>query len=161
MHRTKVATVGLIGLIGLVSVAGFSVNTSAALKVSTQRAFTENVTGAHIGTTGHSFENAYKVTGPLDGAGAGVEEGSITATTPSISGASTLTDYFADGAQKLKETFTLGAPNVNSISTLTGSGKCVGGTGVHKTQKCTYTFTGTDNEKTTVYTFKVTGTYTR
>jgi hypothetical protein len=44
---------------------------------------------------------------------------------------------------------------------LTGTGKCVGGTGVHKNQKCTYTFTGTRNSTTTVYTVKVTGTYTR
>jgi hypothetical protein len=142
-------------------VAGFSANAFAAPKGSTQPAFTENVTGAHIGMTGHSFENAYKVTSPLDGTGAGIEEGLITATTPSTSGTSTLTDYFADGVQTLKETFTLGAPNANSISTLTGNGRCLGGIGIHKMQKCTYTFTGTDNEKTTVYTFKVTGTYTR
>ena len=62
----------------------------------------------------------------------------ITGTTFPRSGNSTLTDYFADGVQKLKETFTLGAPYANDISTLTGTGKCVGGTGVHKEQKCTY-----------------------
>jgi hypothetical protein len=43
-------------------------------------------------------------------------------------------------------------PNANDISTFIGSGKCVGGTGVHKKQKCTYTFTGTAHTKTTVYT---------
>jgi hypothetical protein len=158
MLRAKVAAVGLIGL---VSLAVFSADASAAPKAPTKRAFTENVTGAHIGMTGNSFQNVYKVTSPLDGTGAGIEDGSITATTPSISGTSTLTDYFADGVQKLKETFTLGAPNANDISTLTGNGKCIGGTGVHKKQKCSYNFTGTANAKTTVYTFKVTGTYTR
>lgn len=63
--------------------------------------------------------------------------------------------------RKLTESFELGAPNANDISTLTGNGKCVGGTGVHKMRKCNYTFIGTDNVKTSVYTFKVTGTYTR
>ena len=157
MLRTMVAAVGLVGL---VSVAGFSGNAMASPKDQMNRAFSENVTGAHIGGTGHSFENAYSVTSTLDGTGAGIEEGSITGTSSSISGTSTLTDYFADGVQKLSETFTVGAPNANSISALTGNGRCVGGTGVYKMQKCSYTFTGTDNEKTAVYTLKLTGAYT-
>jgi hypothetical protein len=37
----------------------------------------------------------------------------------------------------------------------------VGGTGVHKKEKCTYTFKGTYNTKTTVANVKVTGTDTR
>jgi hypothetical protein len=94
------ANVAAVGLIGLVIVAGFPVSALAAPKEPTERAFTENVTGAHIGMTGDSFENVYKVTGPLDGAGAGIEDGSVIATS-SISGISTLTDYFADGVQKI------------------------------------------------------------
>ena len=152
---------GAVGTIGLVIVTGFSAYALAAPKGPTKRAFTETITGAQISMTGLSIEGAFKVTNSLDGTGAGIQDGSITGTTFPLSGKSTTTDYFADGVQKLKETFTLGAPNASGISTLTGNGKCVGGTGVHKKQNCTYTFAGTFNSKTTVDTVKVTGTYTR
>jgi hypothetical protein len=142
-------------------VAGFSPYALAAPKGPTKRAFTENVTGAQISMTGLTLKGAFIVTNSLDGTGAGIQEGSISGTTFPISGKTTDTDYFADGVQKLQETFTLGTPNANGISTLTGTGTCVGGTGVHEKQKCTYTFTGTDNLNTKVATAKVTGTYTR
>jgi hypothetical protein len=158
MLRAKVAVVGLIGLI---SVAGFSTYASAAPSGSTNRSFTENVTGAQISMTGLSLETVFRVSNPLDGTGAGISDGSITGTTFPINGKNATTDYFADGVQKLEETFTLAAPNASDISMLTGNGKCVGGTGVHKKQKCTYTFTGTLDFKTTVDTVTVTGTYTR
>jgi hypothetical protein len=45
---------------------------------------------------------------------------------------------------------------------VTGSGKCVqGGTGAHKGEKCTYTYTGTLNPNTNVTNFNITGTTTR
>jgi hypothetical protein len=45
---------------------------------------------------------------------------------------------------------------------ITGSGKCVqGGTGVHKGEKCKYTYTGTLNPNTNVVNFTITGTTTR
>jgi hypothetical protein len=148
-------------MIGLVIVAGFSAYALAAPKGPTKHAFTETITGAQISMTGLSIEGAFKVTNSLDGTGAGIQDGSITGTTFPLSGKSSTTDYFADGVQKLKETFKLDGPGANGNSILTGTGKCVGGTGVHKNQKCTYTFTGTRNSTTTVYTVKVTGTYTR
>jgi hypothetical protein len=158
LRRTRVAAVGLIGL---VIVAGFSAYASAKPKGPTERAFTENIMGAQISMTGLSVVGAFKVTNPLDGTGAGIQDSSISGTTFPVTGKSTTTDYFADGVQNLKETFTVGTPNANGISTLTGNGKCVGGTGVHKKQKCTYTFAGTDDFTTNVLAVKVTGTYTR
>jgi hypothetical protein len=50
-----------------------------------------------------------------------------------------------DGVRITKDTFTLGSPHTNGIGTITGSGKCAGGTGVHQREKCTYTFRGTAN----------------
>jgi hypothetical protein len=45
---------------------------------------------------------------------------------------------------------------------ITGSGKCVqGGTGVHKGEKCNYTYTATLNPNTNVVNFNITGTTTR
>ena len=45
--------------------------------------------------------------------------------------------------------------------TLTGSGTCTGGTGVHKHEKCSYTLTGTTNPQTNVSSTKEVGTTTR
>jgi hypothetical protein len=103
------------------------------------------------------------VTNPVDGTGAGIEDFSTSGTTPPLSGKGTLVDYFADGVQKLQETFKLGVPNASGIAALTGNGKCVGGTLVHKNQKCKYSFTGTENLSSFPFAFnvKVTGTYTR
>jgi hypothetical protein len=158
MRRTLVAAVGVIGL---VIVTGLSASAVAAPKGPTKRAFTETSTGALISIKGLSFEGVFKVTSSADGTGAGIEDGSVTASAFPLSGKNTLAEYFADGVQKLKETYKLGAPNANGTSTITGSGKCVGGTGVHKKEKCTYTVTGTTNSKTNVDTVKVTGTYRR
>ena len=44
---------------------------------------------------------------------------------------------------------------------MTGSGKCAGGTGVHKHEKCNFTFDGSVNPTTTVFNSNVTGTLTR
>jgi hypothetical protein len=56
----------------------------------------------------------------------------------------------------------LGAADANGLIPYNGSGKCTGpGTGVHKHEKCSYTFTGTLNPATQVVEFNITGTSTR
>jgi hypothetical protein len=147
-------------MFGLVMVTGFSASAVAAPKGPAKHAYTATVLGAVVNGQGTSFESVYKETNSVDGTGAGIEDGSITGATPPLSGNGTLTDYFADGVLKLKETFKLGAPNASGIVAITGSGKCVGGTRVHRNQKCTYTFTGTENSHTLIFNVKVTGTYT-
>jgi hypothetical protein len=71
--------------------------------------------------------------------------------------------YVANGVSKVFESpsYTPGAPDANGMIPYTGSGKCTGGTGVHKHEKCSYTFTGTLNPKTTVFSYTITGTKTR
>jgi hypothetical protein len=155
MRRALVAAVGMIGL---VIAAGFSAYAVAAPKGPKKRAYTETVTGAQISLNGTAFENVFKATGHLDGTGAGIQVGSATGTAFPLSGTATDTSYFRDGVSKTKITVTLGAPDASGIETLTGSGKCVGGTRVHKKEKCTFTFSGTANSKTNVFTVKVTGT---
>ena len=155
------ALVGAVGTIGLVIVTGLSAYAVAAPNGPPKRAFTETLTGAQISAKGTSFESVYKVTSSLDGTGAGIQDGSVAGTAFPLSGKDAFTNYFADGVAKTKDTFKLGALDASGISKITGRGKCVGGTGVHKTEKCTYTFTGTYNSKTTVSTVKVTGSDTR
>jgi hypothetical protein len=60
---------------------------------------------------------------------------------------------------EIEGTFLLAAPNADGVSTLTGNGTCIG-ISVVQEAKCTYTLTGTHSLHTTVFTAKVTGSYT-
>ncbi len=143
-------------------VAAIGVTGSAmAAKTTKTRAYTENLLGAQILSKGTAFQSVYKVTGS-NGNGAAVQVGNVKGTTFPISGSDRTTTYYANGASKTVDTWKLGAPNSKGISSLTGSGKCVaGGTGVHKNEKCSYTFKGTYNTTSTVTALKLTGTETR
>jgi len=154
MRRTLI---GAAATIGLVIMAGLSASAVAAPKGPTKRAFTEALTGATISTN----ESAYKVISSLDGTGAAIQHVSVSGKTFPLTGKLANTIYFADGVARAIGTFKLGALDANSISAITGSGKCVGGTRVHMNEKCTFTFTGTYNSKTTVAKVKVRGTDTR
>jgi hypothetical protein len=151
------AVVAVAGTIGLVIVTGLSAYAVAAPKGPTKRALSQTLTGATISAN----ESALKVVSSLDGTGAALQHVSVTGKTFPLSGKLTETIYFADGVAKAKGTFKLSALDANAISTITGSGKCVSGTRVHKAEKCTFTFTGTYNSKTTITKVKVIGTDTR
>jgi hypothetical protein len=70
------------------------------------------------------------------------------------------TAYYANGVSITKETFLL-LPTANGRTlTISGHGKCIGGTRAHKTERCNYTFKGTLDTKTTLTKVKVTGTTT-
>jgi hypothetical protein len=158
MRRTLL---GAVGMSGMVAVAILSAYAVAAPKAPTPRTFTQTDLGAQISARGKSFVAVYRVVSSLDGTGASIQRGSVTGTTFPLSGTDTTTTYFANGVGKSKDQYKLSAVNAQGISTITGSGKCVSGTGVHKTEKCKYTFAGTYNPKTTVAHVKVTGTDTR
>jgi hypothetical protein len=102
-----------------------------------------------------------KAVSSLDGTCAWIAYLHTTGTSFPIPGTYTGTTYCANGVSKSKAKYVLNAPDANGIIAYTGSGKCVGGTGVHKKEKCTFTFKGTFNTKTSVDTGKITGTDTR
>ncbi len=155
------ALVGAVGMIGLIIAAGFSAYALAAPKGPTKRAFTQTVVGAEIGGNATSPVEVFKVASSLDGTCATISHDSNTGTSFPISGTAAATTYCANGVSKSKEKYVLNAPNASGIIAYTGSGKCVGGTGVHKKEKCTFTFKGTFNTKTNIDSAKFTGTDTR
>ncbi len=71
------------------------------------------------------------------------------------------TIYFRNGLSKQRIAFRQQAPNAHGTSKFTGSGKCAGGTGVHKQEECSYTFAGTHNVIAQQNDLKATGTDTR
>ena len=119
--------------------------------------WTQTGVGSSISQNGSMLLVA-AVKNSLDGDGAVVS----TVTLNGNGGTDAATRYQANGVQKFKETFTLGAADANGVLPYTGSGTCTGpGTGVHKQEKCSYTFTGTLNSNTNVLSFNITGTTTR
>lgn len=148
--------VGVAGILGLVAAAGLSSAAMAARKPTT-RAFTRTFQGANIAPN----ESAEKVTDSLTGSGAAVVTISVHANTTPLTQTATSTIYFANGVVRAIDTTTPTAPNSAGIGTLSGSGKCVGGTGIHRHEKCRFTVTGTYNAKTGTDSVKWTGTVTR
>lgn len=154
------ALVGAVGIVGLVVVAGFSAYASAATKGPTKRSFTETIVGAEIGGTAAHPVEVFKIVSSLDGTCAGITHDSEAGTSFPIHGTYTGTTYCANGVSKTSAKYVLQAPK-NGMIAYTGSGKCVGGTRVHKKEKCTFTFKGVFNEKTNNDSAKSTGTDTR
>lgn len=156
MRRRVGAVAGVVGL-----VVAIAIPVSAA--ATKPRAYHLTLLGAQISGQGtSSFQAAYKVTSSADGSGAAVQVGKTTGTKFPLSGTSSDSAYFADGVSKSKDTFKIATPNAASgISVVTGTGKCVGGTGVHKHEKCSYKLVGTINTKTNVSKVTVTGKTTR
>lgn len=157
MRRRAAGVAGAIGLVMAIVVPGAAL----AAKKPHKRTFKETGLGAVIVQSGNSFEAVLQATNSLNGDGAGVQVGVYSSTTFPVTGTDTVHEYFANGVLITKDTFTIAAPNAAGISTITGSGKCAGGTGVHKKEKCTYTVAGTINTKTLVDSATITGTDTR
>ncbi|MGZ4197914.1 MAG: hypothetical protein ACXVFQ_17125 [Solirubrobacteraceae bacterium] len=114
--------------------------------------FTSKVVGAQISAN----QAAYKVHDSHFGNGAGVQ----TVRVKGSGGSDTEITYYGNATARSKGTFKLGTPDANGIATLTGSGHDVGGTGKAKGLTSTYTYSGTFNTKTGVFSVTLTGTYT-
>lgn len=159
MRHTRSAALR-VGALATVAVAALMMSAgvgATATKDKRAVAFTQTGTGAVISQNGSTILVA-AVKNSLDGDGATV----ATLTLNGTSGTDTATRYQANGVGKFEETFTLGAPDANGLVPVTGSGKCVnGGTGVHKNEKCSYTYTGTQNPTTNTVSFNITGTTSR
>jgi hypothetical protein len=119
--------------------------------------WTQSGIGANINQSGSMLVVA-SVKNSVDGDGAVVS----TVTLNGNSGTDKATRYQANGVQNFEETFTLGAPDANGLIPYEGSGKCTGpGTGVHKNEKCSYTYSGSLDPTTNQVKFDITGTTTR
>jgi hypothetical protein len=160
LHRRRRAA--LVAAISVVAVAtlGLTAGVGAAVPAKDKPktvSFTETITGAQISQNGSTLVSVWSDKNSVEGDGAGV----VTITVNGNEATGSGTQYWASGAAKFTETFTLGAPGPDGTIPYTGSGKCAGGTGVHKKEKCSFTFDGSVNPTTTVFSSNVTGTLTR
>jgi hypothetical protein len=158
----RVAAVAAVATAGLVMTAASGTAASnhhgASAAAKKEKQWTQTGTGASITKDDGSMLLVASVENSLDGDGATVAKITLNGS----NGTDTATRYTANGVGKFEEEFTLGAPDTNGMIPITGSGKCVqGGTGVHKGEKCNYTYTATLNPNTNVVNFNITGTTTR
>src|SRR5260370_19080193 len=149
----SVVAVAAMAAAGLIMTTG---DGAAASRGSRTVGWTQTGTGAQISQNGSTLVIVSAVTNSLDGDGAVV----ATVTLNGNSATDTAVRYQANGVGRFEETLTLGAP-ANGVIPYTGTGKCTAGTGVHKHERCSYTFTGTENASTSMASFKITGTTTR
>jgi hypothetical protein len=154
MRRKSLA---LIATVGLLAMAGSSTYAWAAASGAKSRSLKITLYGAQISTGDYAF----KAISSLDGAGAAVTHVTSSTSMFPVIGKSVTAVYFRDGVSNQRDSFRQKAPNANGISKFTGSGVCAGGTGIHRREKCSYTFTGTYNVKTNQNDLKITGTDTR
>ena len=155
MRRASLAAIGTIGLLITVGLTAYA---AAAQQGTKTRPLTIRMYGARISTG----EYVFKVVDSLDGTGAAITR--VISSTPAgfpDRGTSVTTIYFRDGLSKQKISFTQDAPNSKGISPFRGHGKCAGGTGIHKHEKCTYTFKGTYSVITSQNDLRIAGTDTR
>ena len=61
---------------------------------------------------------------------------------------------------RASETFTLGAPHVDGIGAISGTGVCTKGSKAHRGETCRYTFSGTYDLRTQITQITLRGTYT-
>lgn len=153
-RAVRAMAIGAVAAATLAMTAGVA---TAAKDKSKSVSFTETITGAQISQNGSTLVSVWSDKNSVEGDGAGV----VTITLNGNEATGSGTQYWASGAAKFTETFTLGAPTADGTIPYTGSGKCAGGTGVHKNEKCSFTFDGSLNPTTNVFTSNVTGTLTR
>jgi hypothetical protein len=112
--------------------------------------FTENVTGAQISAT----EAVFKIHDSRLGNGAGDQIVKVSG----LGGTDKEITYYGDASAVSNGSFKLSAPDAKGVSKLTGKGHDTSGTGKLAGFKSTYTYTGTFNTKTLVFTVVIKGT---
>ncbi|MEA2211504.1 MAG: hypothetical protein QOF83_1452 [Solirubrobacteraceae bacterium] len=149
-----------VGVLVTALIAAGALTASQALAGKTKRHQKVVTVGIVLTRSGNSAVSLYKVHSSLYGQGAAIQHAKLKNSNFPIHGTDTVTTYYADGAAATKDTFTVGTLNASGIGAITGSGRCTGGTGIHKHQRCTYKLTGTYNAKTTISHVTATGTVT-
>ena len=158
--RQALCAAAAVAAIWMAATAGASAAPGAG-KPARPWPFTTVAVGATISTTGDRFEKVYRVKRSPDGGGGAIQDGALAGTTFPVSGRDTMELFFRNGLQMTADTFTIAAPAVDGVGTITGTGHCTHGTGAHRGETCNFKITGTYDLQTTVTTLRLAGTFTR
>jgi hypothetical protein len=156
LQRVCMAVAMLTMTAGAVGAANSGTATALASHKPRTVPYAITATCAQISQTGSTLVIVCAGTSSIDGDGAVVATIMFNGTSATDSSIG----YFANGIRRSTETFTV-AVDATGVTTLTGSGTCRAGTGVHKHEKCSYTLTGTKDPGANVSSSKEVGTVTR
>jgi hypothetical protein len=154
MSRRSMVTVSAAALVAAATLA------PAAGAAPTKHPLREVEVGARLSTTGLRYEDSFRIKKSPWGQGSEIRDGALTGIAFPASGSAAVKDFFRNGRQFAKETYTLATPNVYGAGTITGAGSCTSGTGSHLGMTCTFAIKGTYNIITGVTDLVLTGTYT-
>ena len=157
MRRALVMALGTIGFV----IGGCLPAVAVTVPKPKTKPFSEVEAGVMLSSSGLRFEDVYRIKRSPDGEGAAVRDGMFGGTTFPVSGTDTVTSNYKDGRQTAAETFTLGVPRLDGIGTITGHGRCTGGTETTQLEKCSYAFRGTYDLRTGLFAITLSGTDTR
>jgi hypothetical protein len=161
MRQALCAATAAAAAISMAAAPGVSDAAAGSGKQPRSRPFTTIAVGATISTTASRFEKVYRVKRSPDGGGGAIQDGALAGTTFPVSGHDTMELFFRNGLQMTADTFTLGAPAVDGVGAIAGTGHCTHGTGAHKGETCSFKISGTYNLQTTVTMLRFAGTFTR
>ena len=157
MRRAAMMVLATTGLLGL---ACQPATAAPAPRLHTKH-FSAIESGVLLSSTGLRFEDVYRIKRSPDGIGAAVRDGSFAGTVFPVSGSDRVISSFKDGRQTATETFAFGTPRLDGVGTITGHGKCTGGTGPHQQERCAYAITGTYDLTTNLFQIALSGTDSR
>ncbi|MBV9816817.1 MAG: hypothetical protein JOZ07_00545 [Solirubrobacterales bacterium] len=150
-----------IAVTSAVAAGAVALPAGAATNKRGERSFTERLSGTRLSSSGNRFEDLFRIKRSLDGGGAAIYDVQLNGTTYPVSAEGSMIAFFRDGARNTRDTFKLLAPGTDGIGSIAGNGTCVGGTGLHKFETCTYRIKGNYNVVTGVTFMTLTGTDTR
>ena len=152
MRASRMTTV-----VVLIALGAVAASQALAASVKHQKVVT---VGIVLSRSGNSAVSLYKVHSSLYGNGAAVQKSKLQNSTFPIHGTDTVTTYYSSGASTTADKFSIGTLDANGVGKITGTGKCTGGTGIHRHQHCSYKISGTYNSKTSVAHVTALGTVT-
>ncbi len=157
MRRTLGVSLGAVA--ALATVAGPAL-AAAPRAGSIHKHFTEIEAGRQLSVSGRNFEDTFKVKTSPFGSGTVIRDAGFTGDTFPASGRATATSFYKDGRLTANETLTYGAPLIDGVGPISGTGTCEGGTFKHQGETCTYTIKGSYDLITGQVFMTLSGTYT-
>src|ERR1700753_4382609 len=141
MRRALTVSLSTIGFAAALAVPGVA---------QAKRHFTEVESGTRLSTHGNRYEDVYKIKKSPDGLGSAVRDAVLGGDTFPVAGTDQSISYYQNGRLRASETFTLGAPHVDGLGTISGTGVCTKGSTAHRGETCHYTFSGTYDLRTQI-----------
>jgi hypothetical protein len=153
MRRAVTVSLSTIGFAAALAVP-------AGAQAAAKRHFIEVESGTRLSSHGSRYEDVYKIKKSPAGVGSAVRDSVLSGDTFPAGGTDQAISYYKDGRLRAAESYTLSAPHVDGVGTITGTGVCTKGSKAHRLETCHYTLAGTYDLRTGITQITLRGTET-